>query len=137
MDLVGRKLDMDGGATAGRFLDGVAAEAEALKAAGDAFRPLGAQLAAAVETARRTTAWMLDADHTARAAGCVPYLRLLSLASGAGHLARAARLSGEADRLILTRFFFGHLLSGAEGCAAGATQGPDLLYALDADGLAA
>ncbi|MGF1501684.1 MAG: acyl-CoA dehydrogenase [Paracoccaceae bacterium] len=134
MDLVGRKLAMDEGATAEALLDEVQATADALAEAGEA--ELARLLAAARSKAGGVTRWMLDAtEMNDRFAGAVPYLRMMALTLGAHSLARAALRDPE--RRPLAAFFLAQCLPRAHADAQAATQGAAPLYALDAERLTA
>ena len=128
LDLVGRKLSMDGGAALRALIDEAAETAAALRAAGDAG-PAGA-LEAAVTAARRVTGWMLEAGQSDRAAGATPCLALMARLRAAHHLAQA----GMADpaRRPLAAFYAHQRLPRALAEAEAAMQGAEPLYALAA-----
>ncbi|GMG81809.1 acyl-CoA dehydrogenase [Paralimibaculum aggregatum] len=134
MDLVGRKLSLDGGAAVGALIGEAEATAAALAAAGEAA--LGAALADAAAAAREATAWMLAAGAiNDRFAGATPYLKMMALLLGGHHLARAAL--AEPGRRPLAAFFLMQLLPRARAEAAAAVQGAGPLYALPAEALGA
>ncbi|MEL6978740.1 MAG: acyl-CoA dehydrogenase family protein [Pseudomonadota bacterium] len=135
MDLVGRKLSMDGGETARRFL--AAAEETAAALAEGPLSDVGAALGAATRAAQETTTWMLGAEQIDRAAGGVAYLRLLSLVGGGKALARAAAGTGTPSRASLARFYAATLLPETSALASAAQSGAAGLYALSAEDLMA
>ena len=123
IDLVTRKLPLDGGAAVAAHLAQLRGTVEALNASNDpAFGWAPVRLGEAVESLARATQWMQDhADKNADAAlaGASPYLRLFGIATGGCFLAQQAlaalRLGADAaPRLALARFF-------AENIAVGAT----------------
>mgnify|MGYP006272543321 FL=1 len=130
MDLVGRKLSMDGGAAAGRLLDAAEATAGAAREAGEAA--LAAQLSAALATARETLGWMVLAGRDDRAAGGTPFLRMMALVLGGHHLLRAAL--GDEGRRPVAAFFLAQRLPHAAAEAAAAREGAAPLYAVPAEG---
>jgi alkylation response protein AidB-like acyl-CoA dehydrogenase len=142
MDLVGRKLSVDGGAMARSIIAEITATGAELAAAGAGFATIAEGVVAAAEAAKDATDWMLAApDQNDRDAGGTPYLRLMALALGAGYLGRgtlAARgTAGAETRLALARFFAAQIAPQAGALARAATQGAAPLYALDAEALTA
>jgi len=138
MDLVGRKLSVDGGAMARSMIAGIAATGAELAGAGAGFAVIAEGVVAAAEAAREATDWMLAAaEPNDRAAGGTPYLRLLALALGAAYLGRGALAArgtaGAEARLALARFFATQIAPQAGALAQAATQGAAPLYALDAE----
>ncbi len=98
IDLVGRKLGLRDGAAIRGYLDGIAATADGARAAGGDLAVIGEQLAAAVDTLRSATEWLLAAgDPDDALAGATPYLRMAGLVTGGWLLARAAIAAASAD----------------------------------------
>ena len=88
IDLVGRKLGLRDGAAIRGYLDGIAATADGARAAGGDLAVIGEQLAAAVDTLRSATEWLLAAgDPDDALAGATPYLRMAGLVTGGWLLA--------------------------------------------------
>jgi alkylation response protein AidB-like acyl-CoA dehydrogenase len=126
MDLVGRKLDADGGAAAHRLIEAV--EATAKDAAGE----LGAKLALTAQKLAETTGWMSAADPRDRFAGATPYLRGFALTLGGHYLLRAALAAGgEGPRAALAEFHLRQVLPQVFALCEAATAGADTLYACD------
>ena len=94
MDLVGRKLQGDGGAAAKAFVASVRKEADLLKAAKrDELKGVGARLDAAAKALDASTDGLLEAaksDQEAVLAGAVPYLKQFGNVAGGYYLARGA-----------------------------------------------
>lgn len=118
MDLVGRKLNMDNGTTALRFVDMAMATADDLMHSDQAFGKTAYRLKDAAEAAKEATMWLLaakDEDADLPLAAATNYLRLMGLLLGAhyiakGALACAGQLSNAAEYIILARFFAENLL---------------------------
>lgn len=135
-DLVGRKLSMDGGASARAVLDAAGEEVAAARDAG--LDDIATGLAMAHEAAARATVWMLEQnDISERLAGSTPYLTLMSHLHGGALLsrgARAARAGGDTPfntaRIAVAAFHAGQIAPMAEGLAHAATAGSAPLYAL-------
>jgi len=92
------------------------------------------------EDAKAATEWMIAAGPNDRAAGSSPYLRLMAYALGAHYLAKGALAAEGADaatRRTLAEFFATQIAPQTSGLAEAATQGAEVLYALDAETLTA
>ena len=114
IDLVTRKLPLGGGAAVQIYIGELRHVVEAVNAVNDpAFGWTGVRLEDAVESLKRTTAWLLaqlEKNPQEALAGATPYLRLFGLASGGCLLAQQAlaalRLNVDAaPRIALARFF--------------------------------
>jgi hypothetical protein len=114
IDLVTRKLPLDGGAVVESFLGELRRIVEAVNATNDpALGWSGVRLEEAVESLARATQWLLaklDKDADEALAGATPYLRLFGVATGGCLLAQQAlaalRLNADAGpRIALARFF--------------------------------
>ncbi len=149
LDLVGRKLPMDGGAFVAGFLADLSTEVAALP---DALEAIRRPLVDALEVTERTTRWLGEHREATDdvAAGATPYLRLLATVVGGVLLARGAaaaqRLLDEgasgdearflAAKVTIARFFATQLVPAVHGLAPAVTAGVADLRALDADQLA-
>ncbi|MBK0400758.1 acyl-CoA dehydrogenase [Limibaculum sp. M0105] len=135
MDLVGRKLSLDGGETA---LDLIAELRETEAAARDAgHEALAEALGSALAAAEAATKWMVaQSDMTERNAGASDYLRMWALALGGHYLIRGALVSGDAERVALARFAATRMLPEVPGLATAAAAGSADLYAIPAERLA-
>jgi len=114
VDLVTRKLPVEGGAVAETFIGELRRVVDAVNATNDpALGWTGLRLQEAVESLSRTTSWLLaqlDEDADQALAGATPYLRLFAVATGGCLLAQQAlaalRLNADAaPRIALARFF--------------------------------
>jgi alkylation response protein AidB-like acyl-CoA dehydrogenase len=129
MDLVGRKLDLDGGATAQKLIEAV--EETAKEAAGET----GAKLALTAHKLAETTGWMASAEPNDRFAGATPYLRAFALTLGGHYLMRAALADGgEGPRAALAEFHIRQLMPQVFALCEAATAGAAPLYACDLGG---
>ena len=131
IDLTGRKLPLNGGATARSQIAWMRRAAEGLlKNPDPVFGQMAARLRAGIEALDRATTFQLAALTSNRPeaalAGATPYLRLFGLALGGACHARAALASaaalkgGETDpahtaRIALARFYAENLLTAAPG----------------------
>jgi alkylation response protein AidB-like acyl-CoA dehydrogenase len=131
IDLVARKLPLNGGATVRAQIASLRAVAEGFVRQTDpAFGSIGARLRAGIESLDRATSFQLSALASNRPetalAGATPYLRLFGLVQGGACLAQAALAahaalkSGDTDpaqggRIALARFFADNLLVAVGG----------------------
>ena len=142
LDLVTRKVPLNGGATVRAYLDELRRSVKAVQATNDpAFGATGQRLAEAVDSLDRATAWLLgkiDKEPQAALAGATPYLRLFGNAAGGCMLAdealAAMRLSGgdPATRIAIARFFAENVAVQATGLERTVTEGADSVNAADA-----
>jgi acyl-CoA dehydrogenase len=121
IDLVTRKLPLDGGAVVASHIDELRGVVHALEASNDpGFGWTAVRLGDAVESLARATNWLLarqPKEPDAALAGASPYLRMFGLATGGCLLAKealAAMRLGEdaAARVGLARFFAENLAVG-------------------------
>jgi acyl-CoA dehydrogenase len=122
IDLVTRKLPLEGGAVVASHIDELRGVVRALEASNDpGFGWTAVRLGDAVESLARATNWLLarlPKEPDAALAGASPYLRMFALSTGGCLLAKealAALRLGEdaAARVGLTRFFAENLAVGA------------------------
>ena len=132
IDLVTRKLPLDGGKTVAAFLDELRATVNAVKVSNaPAFGETAARLGEAVDSLARATQWLLaQKSSNAALAGATPYLRLFGHAAGGCMLAEQAlaalRDSDDgAARVALTRFFAENVAVQASGLERTVTEGAD------------
>ncbi len=115
IDLVTRKIALDGGGTVKAFIAELRAIVARVRAANDpAFGATATRLTDAIDSLERATEWLLarlSSDTRATLAGATPYLRLFGNAAGGCLLANEAlaaiRLAdgNSADRIAVARFF--------------------------------
>ncbi|MDF1736841.1 MAG: acyl-CoA dehydrogenase [Minwuia sp.] len=153
MDLVMRKLTLNGGEP---IRDLLAEVAETIAACGKSDDARVQAIAGPLETARaaaeETATWLVDRMGSAAndaAAGAAPFLRLMGLLSGGDLLARAAVAAarqiaaGEGDspflnaKVATAHFFATQLMPQAGSLGLAARQGSAALYAIPDDALVA
>ena len=147
IDLVTRKLPLDGGAVVRGYLDELRRTVAAVQARNDpAFGATGARLNDAVDSLDRATTWLLgtlDKSPDAALAGATPYLRLFAAAAGGCALTEEAlagiRLSDAdaASRVALARFFAENIAVQAGGLETTVTEGADSVSNIALSGAAA
>ena len=132
IDLVTRKLPLDGGKAVALYLDELRVTVSAVKASNaPAFGDTAARLAEAVDSLERATHWLLaQKSSDAALAGATPYLRMFGYAAGGCMLAEQAlaalREGGDgAARIALTRFFAENIAVQAAGLERSVTEGAD------------
>lgn len=151
MDLIGRKLSMDGGAHWKALFEEIDDFIGDLPGSGD-LAGLKPYLEDGLAALRSASVWIHGNDASAlrdAAAGAQPYLRLFGSVVGGWLLARQAveaarRLAGgDSDtaflktRISLARFFAEQLLPPATALLGPITRGSELFYALDEEDFAA
>jgi alkylation response protein AidB-like acyl-CoA dehydrogenase len=139
LDLVTRKVPLEGGNTIRLYLNELREIVKAVQASNaQAFGETGARLNEAVDSLERATQWLLvqkTSDTTL--AGATPYLRLFGNAAGGCMLAEQAlaalRESGEqAARVALARFFAENIAVQASTLERNVTEGADSVLTADA-----
>ncbi len=146
IDLVTRKLPLDGGGCVKAYLADLAATVAEVKAANvPEFGRMGDRLAEGMAALIEASKWMganLMANPEAALASAPPYLRLFGNVAGGVYLARgalaASRDGGTAPKnaIALARFFAENILVTSGGLAASITSGADSITGVSADRLA-
>jgi alkylation response protein AidB-like acyl-CoA dehydrogenase len=145
IDLVGRKLPLEGGGVVAEFLSQIAMLDPALIRAGADLAEIRSNLAEALTILADTTSWILrkaGKDPRMALAGATPYLRMFSLVTGGWIMAKSA-LAAKAEldagtgdaaelqaKLITARFFCEQILPQVHGLVAPIHAGFDDLFAL-------
>ncbi|MGF1544215.1 MAG: acyl-CoA dehydrogenase [Parvularculaceae bacterium] len=153
IDLVGRKLQGDGGAAARDFIAGVREEAASGQAsARDDLKSIGARRADAADALERSTDWLLEAakrDQNDVLAGASPYLKQFGDVAGGLYLSRGARAAARlleaagADtaylegKIGIARFYADNFLAASVGAVEAVSAGADALGDLDPTALTA
>jgi alkylation response protein AidB-like acyl-CoA dehydrogenase len=132
IDLVTRKVPLEGGKTVALYLDELRNTVKAVKESNaPAFGEAAARLGEAVDSVDRATQWLLaQKGSDAALAGATPYLRMFGHAAGGCMLAdqalAALRESGDgAERIALARFFAENIAVLASGLERSVTEGGD------------
>jgi butyryl-CoA dehydrogenase len=138
LDLVQRKLGLDGGQALAREIADMRAIALAVEGAAD-FGATAQRLFEAIDALERASAYLV-ASGNAALAGAAPYLKLFGLARGGACLASAGlaarKLAGEGDasqlgRITLARFFAEKIAVSAPGLAASVMSGGEVFESFD------
>jgi 3-(methylthio)propanoyl-CoA dehydrogenase len=133
-DLVGRKLGMRGGDAIREHLARIGAEAGG-----------HAGLKSLAGACAEVTEYMLSAAVDDRLAGSYGYMTMMAVATSGWLMAKQLR-AAEAEggdsaflkaKIVCCRYYLGVMVPEAVALAGGAMAGSELLYALDAQGLAA
>ena len=138
LDLVTRKVPLDGGKTVALFIDELRRTAANVKASNaPAFGETAARLGEAIDGLERATQWLLTQKNSPAAlAGATPYLRLFGNAAGGCMLAdqalAALRESGDAAaRVALARFFAENIVVAAPGLERAVIDGGQSVLTAD------
>jgi acyl-CoA dehydrogenase len=129
MDLVGRKLPLDGGKVVSDLIDDLNGTVALVRASNrPEFGRMGERLAEAVAALAEATAWVggaLRREPDSAMAAAVPYLRLFGLAAGGVYLAKGALAATRygaggaqgdiAQPIAIARFFAETLATAAPG----------------------
>jgi acyl-CoA dehydrogenase len=139
IDLVTRKLPMDGGQVVAGYINELRGIVSAVKASNaPAFGDTAARLSETVDSLARATQRLLAQKSSEVAlAGATPYLRLFGQAAGGCMLAEQAlaglRAGGDgAARIALTRFFAENVAVQAGSLERSVTEGADSINTADA-----
>jgi alkylation response protein AidB-like acyl-CoA dehydrogenase len=150
MDLVLRKLPLNGGEPVRELLGAMRALDNELAAGDEDLGVIRDNLARAVDALGEATEWLtarLAEAPNAAAAGATPYLRMFGATIGGYLLGRSALearklMGGGADDAFLeakvgsARFYAEQILPQVPALLGPATRGDELLYAIDAEALA-
>ncbi len=148
MDLVGRKLQGDGGAAAKKFIAEIKNEAKVLKAAKrEELHHVGEKLIAAADALHAATDWLLEKaqenpEHAL--AGATPYLKQFGNVAGGYYLGKAAVAAAleihenrdpayHETKIAIARFYADNYLAEAVGLADAVMAGAESVDRLDPD----
>ena len=152
IDLLGRKLSLEGGAVIARFLDEVAENALQCSALNGALHAIGEELARAHKACLEATHWLqqqMRVSPNEALPGATPYLRMLGHLAGAHFLALGARAASSqmenagADtrflgaRITVAQFFAEQLLPQTVGLLGPVTRGAGGPFAASSDEIGA
>ena len=148
IDLVMRKISLDGGDVMAHWLVGAQElAAEMALAQDETLVTIGVELGRAVKKLSKTTAWMMEQIRTNpnnALAGATPYLEMFGIVAGGTYLARGAisAVNGLDDRpndtflkqkLAVAAFYAANILPQGKGLVATICQGSAGLFELDTD----
>ena len=140
IDLVARKVPLNGGKTVALYLDELRETVKSVLATNDpAFGNTGYRLPELLGCVERATQWLLAQKSTdAALAGATPYLRMFGTLAGGCMLADQALASlraGAGDgaaRVALARFFAENIVAHATGLERSITEGADSINSAQA-----
>jgi acyl-CoA dehydrogenase len=143
IDLVTRKLPLEGGKVVEAYIGELAQAAEEVRRSNrPEFGRMGERLGETVAALAEATRWMggaLRSNPEAALAGAAPYLRLFGLAAGAIYLAKgalAAARDGAADAqaqaIAVARFFAENLATASQGLKETVVSGAESALAIPA-----
>ena len=135
IDLVMRKLPIDGGRFVRAYIDSLGSLSARLDEAG--WERAGESLALAVEKLSEATSYLLShADDPNRClAGATPYCTMFGIVAGGAMMAEAglaAVATGNRTKQVTTRFYLEQILPTAVGLLPATKAGADDLFAIDA-----
>jgi len=138
IDLVTRKLPLDGGATVTAYLAELAEIIGNVRASNrPEFGHMPERLTQALTGLQTATLWMamtLQSAPEAALASATPFLRLMSLTAGGAYLAKGALAEDPASpRVAIARFYAENILPEAESLAEAVQSGADSVL-VDAHG---
>ena len=132
LDLVTRKVPLQGGATVALYLNELRRIVSAVAASNNpAFGETAARLGEAIDSLERATQWLLARKSSdAALAGATPYLRLFGYVAGGCMLAEQALVAAReasdgVGRTALCRFFAENIAVQAGGLERSVTEGAD------------
>jgi acyl-CoA dehydrogenase len=145
IDLVARKLPLEGGKVVAGYIEELGRTVQDVKASNrPEFGRMGEKLGEAVAALAEASRWLggaLQKNPDAAMAGATPYLRLFGLASGGIYLARgalaAARNGGQTEPIAIARFFAENIASAATGLKDTVIGGADSTLMLSPEALSA
>jgi len=139
LDLITRKVPLDGGNTVAAYIDGLRKTVAAVKASNaPAFGDTAARLTESVDALERATHWLLKQKNSPEAlAGATPYLRLFGNAAGGCMLAEQALIAlrendDAASRTALARFFAENIAVASSGLERSVTEGAQSITGAEA-----
>ncbi|SFV33835.1 acyl-CoA dehydrogenase [Hyphomicrobium facile] len=138
IDLVTRKLTLDGGTTVTAFLAGLGETIAKVRAARRSdFGHTAERLTEALSGLQSATLWMaqtLPGNPEKALASATPFLRLMSLTAGGTYLAKGALTEPEGSpRVAIARFFAENLLTEVKSLSESVQHGADSVL-VDAHG---
>jgi len=138
IDLVTRKLPLDGGDAIRRLLGEMRTTADSLNGEN---KVIGERLAAALDTVDTATEHLLGAEPNDALAGATPYLEMLGTTLGGWMLGKGAAAAAEGPdgfspgfcqaKQATARFYAVHVLSTVPGLLGTVTAGADSIFAVD------
>ncbi len=135
IDLVMRKLPMDGGRFAGEYIDSLRPAVRGCEDLG--WAEAAKSLSAALEALAEATGHLLNeaGDPNRRLAGATPYCTMFGMTAGGAMMAEAgaaAAAAGNHPKQVTARFYLEQILPQAAALLPAVRAGADGLFAMDA-----
>jgi hypothetical protein len=146
LDLVTRKLPLEGGKVVEGYIRELSKTVEEVRASNrPEFGRMGERLGEAVAALAEASLFMgksLQKNPATAMSGATPYLRLFGLAAGGIYLARVALAAarngaGSAQAIVIARFFAENLATAAPGLKETIVSGADTTLAMADEALSA
>ncbi|MEH6545762.1 MAG: acyl-CoA dehydrogenase C-terminal domain-containing protein [Sneathiella sp.] len=152
LDLVGRKLGLNGGAPVKTLLADMDGVVQELAQTGNEFTAMSMHLGLAISALKEATDWLYTNapnDPNAAPAGATPYLRMFSTIVGGYLLAKSALkaksllAAGDGDegflnaKIVTAHFFAAQIMPQATALLGPVTEGADTLFAITEEQLSA
>ena len=139
IDLVMRKLPLDGGRFVSSFIDHMRTESAPL-AELKGFDRAASQISDAFDELETAVRWLLDHgdDPNEALAGASPLCRMFGIVAGGWQMARRAVIAadlGRSDDLTSAKFYLEQILPTARSLVAAVTAGAEDLFAIPSDAL--
>ena len=139
IDLVMRKLPMDGGSFAARYIDSLRPAVRGVEYLG--WAEAAKSLSAALDALAEATRFLSDGAGGAegvnrRLAGATPYCTMFGITAGGAMMAEAgaaAAAAGNEHKQVTARFYLEQILPQAAALLPAVQAGPEDLFAIDAD----
>ncbi|OCC24366.1 acyl-CoA dehydrogenase [Croceicoccus estronivorus] len=138
LDLVSRKLALDGGAVVESFLERMTADIDAA-AANNEVLGIAEAARVGVNTLRDVTAWLHQAEASSANAGATEYLRLFALVALGWMWTRMAAAAAQEktpryrEKIVLANFFARRILPQTRSLATAISEGSTAVMALPAE----
>ncbi len=147
LDLMFRKLPLDGGQAVQRLFSDINKVIDEMKNESESIKSLGEKLEKEVTKLAEITVWlggkMLEGNLVDASAGATPYLKMFGQVIGGYYMGKAAILADKKfeqtgdeyykDKFTLSKFYIEQLLPLASGYASAITAGKEDLYAMKAE----
>ncbi len=147
LDLMFRKLPLDGGQAVQRLFSDINKVIDEMKNESESIKSLGEKLEKEVTKLAEITIWlggkMLEGNLVDASAGATPYLKMFGQVIGGYYMGKAAILADKKfeqtgdeyykDKFTLSKFYIEQLLPLASGYASAITAGKEDLYAMKAE----
>jgi len=147
LDLMFRKLPLDGGQAMQRLLSEVNETVETMKNGDEELQNMASLLEVEVNNLSEVTLWlggkMLEGELVDASSAATPYMKMFGQVIGGYYMAKAAILAKQkleetkdefyADKITLSKFYMEQLLPLASGYTSSVKAGKDTLYSIKSE----